>query len=221
MKYGIIGLGAFGRNLVIELAEMGHEVLAADIREEAVERVKDHATVAVVTDATQAAVIEELGLASMDVLVVAIGKQFEASVMVSTRLHQVKGPALHVRVVNELHEQLLEMAGMQEIIQVESLAAAQFARKLDNQGLIRHFGVDRTHAVAEVEVPGSFVGRTLREVGLRPDYRLNLITIRRPEGAEEGEALESMPGPELRFEKGDLLVIYGHEEDLRKFSEMR
>jgi trk system potassium uptake protein TrkA len=220
MKYAIIGLGAFGRNLVIELSNMGHEILAVDISEEAVERVKDHATLAVVADATQAAVVEELGLASLDVIVVAIGKQFEASVMVSTRLHQVKGPNMYVRAVNELHVQLLEMTGIKGVIQVESLAASQFARRLDNQTLVRHFGVDSTHAVAEVGVPDTFIGRTLREVELRPKYRLNLITIRRGSVPEEaGEAIDSVPTPDLVFERGDLLVVYGHENDLRYFSE--
>lgn len=199
---------------------MGHEILAVDLSENAVERIKDHAALAVVADATRAAVVEELGLASLDVIVVAIGKQFEASVLVSTRLYQVKGPTLYVRAVNELHVQLLGMAGIEGVIQVEALAASQFARRLDNQSLVRHFGVDRTHAVAEIGVPETFIGRTLSEVGLRPKYRLNLITIRRGSVPEEaGEALDSVPTPDLRFERGDLLVVYGHENDLRYFSE--
>ncbi|WP_193212537.1 potassium channel family protein [Luteolibacter marinus] len=221
MKYGIIGLGTFGRNLVIELSAMGHEVIAIDTNEASVERVKDHATLAVVADATHAALIEELGLASLDFLVVAIGKKFEASVMVTTRMHQVGGPKLYVRVVNELHEQLLEMTGVDGVIKVEALAASQFARKLDNQGLIRHFGVDDSHAVAEVAVPDSFVGLTLRDVELRAKHRLNLITIRRTGKGEEAscEVIKEIPSPDLVFEEGDLLVVYGHEQVLKRFSE--
>ena len=221
MKYGIIGLGTFGRRLVIELTEMGHEVIAIDISEAAVERVKDHATLAVVADATHAAIIEELGLKSLDFLVVAIGKKFEASVMVTTRMHQVGGPKLFVRVVNELHEQLLEMTGVDGVIKVESLAASQFARKLDNHGLIRHFGVDDTHAVAEVAVPGSFIGKTLQDVELRSKHRLNLITIRRTGKGDEAscDVIKEIPTPDLEFKEGDLLVVYGHEQGLRRFSE--
>lgn len=221
MKYGIIGLGTFGRNLVIELSAMGHEIVAVDQSEAAVERIKDHATLAVVADATHSSIIEELGLASLDILVVAIGKQFESSVMVTTRMLQVGGPKLHVRVVNELHEKLLEMTGVEGMIKVEALAASQFARKLDNQGLIRHFGVDDTHAVAEVAVPESFIGKTLRDVELRSKHRLNLITIRRTGNGEDAscDVIKEIPSPDLEFKEDDLLVVYGHEQVLRRFSE--
>lgn len=84
--------------------------------------------------------------------------------------------------------------------------------------LSRH--CDSTPAVAEVGVPETFIGRSLREVELRPKYRLNLITICRGSLPEEaGEAIALVPTPDLVFERGDLLVVYGHEDDLRYFSE--
>lgn len=218
MKIAIIGLGAFGSHLARVLAEMNHEVLAIDSSEAAVEGVKDFVALAAVADATDEALIEELGLGSLDAIVVAIGKQFENSVMVSTRMSQVEGPTLHVRVVSELHEKLLEMAGISHTVKVEWLAASQFARKLDNAGVIRHFIVDDTHAIGEVRVPREWIGRKLLDASLRTEHRLNLITIRRKaEGDAEAEAMEGVMTPDTVFESGDLLVLYGSDRDLRRF----
>lgn len=220
MKIGIIGLGAFGSQLARLLSEMDHEVLAIDRSEAAVEKVKDVVAVAAVADATEEPIIEELGLASLDAIVVAIGKQFEASVMVATRMSQVEGPVLHVRIVNDLHERLLAMAGMTNTVKVEWLAAARLARQLDNRGVIRHFGIDDRHGIGEVRVPLEWVGRTLVDASLRSEHHLNLITIRRKTAVDrEPEALEGVMGPDTVFQKGDLLLLYGKDRDLRRFGQ--
>jgi CPA2 family monovalent cation:H+ antiporter-2 len=59
--------------------------------------------------------------------------------------------------------------------------------------------------VATVQVGGEsyLVGRTLQEVGLRAEYGVTLLLVRRA-----GEAL-SNPGAGLRFEVGDQLIVFG------------
>ncbi|GAA5483323.1 potassium channel family protein [Haloferula sargassicola] len=221
MRIAIIGLGTFGRSLVRELTRMDHEILAMDLREEMVEKVKDDATFAVVADASMKEVVDELSLQSMDLIVVAIGKGFENSMMVTARMKQVKGPKLFVRSISDLHYDLLEMTGVDEVIRVESLAASNFAHRLDHLEFIRHILIDDVHAVAEIRVPEEFVGRTLREVALRAKHKLNLITVlsRGSNPDKEGRrALESIPTPDHEFKRGDVLVLYGHERDLSEFS---
>ncbi len=218
MRIAIIGLGKFGRSLVSELSRMDHEVLAIDLREELVEKVKDEATYAVIADASTKEVIEELALQSMELIIVAIGKGFEASMMVTTRLMQLKGPKLFVRSISDLHHELLEMAGVHEAIRVESLAAANFAHRLNHLEFIRHILIGDLHAVAELRVPEEFIGRTLRDVDLRSKHRLNLITVLSLKEGSERHALESIPAPDHEFKRGDVLVLYGHERDLGEFA---
>ena len=43
MRYLIIGLGIYGTNLAINLTDMGHEVIGADMSEQKVEAIKDYA----------------------------------------------------------------------------------------------------------------------------------------------------------------------------------
>lgn len=220
MRIAVIGLGKFGRSIIEELSRLDHEVLGIDLREELVEKIKDIATFAVIADASSDQVIRELSLETMDLIVVAIGKGFENSMMVTTRLKQLKGPKLFVRSISDLHGQLLEMTGVHGVLSVEKLAADQLAHQFDHQEFVRHIVIGHEHAVAEVIVPEEFIGRTLQDTELRSRHRLNLITVLTPHGQggeESREALKSIPTPDLVFARRQILVLYGHERDLGEF----
>ena len=82
MKYIIIGLGNYGRVLAEELSALGHEIIGADISESRVDSIKDKVATAFVIDATDEQALSVLPLNSVDIVIVAIGENFGASVRV-------------------------------------------------------------------------------------------------------------------------------------------
>ena len=80
MKYIIIGLGNYGRVLAEELSALGHEIIGADISESRVDSIKDKVATAFVIDATDEQALSVLPLNSVDIVIVAIGENFGASV---------------------------------------------------------------------------------------------------------------------------------------------
>lgn len=80
MRYLIIGLGIYGSNLALDLTKMGHEVIGADNRESIVESIKDNISTAYIIDSTDAASLQMLPLKNVDIVIVAIGENFGASV---------------------------------------------------------------------------------------------------------------------------------------------
>ncbi|MCY4110096.1 MAG: NAD-binding protein, partial [Chloroflexi bacterium] len=62
MNIAVIGLGRFGSNLATTLSELGHEVLAIDSDERAVQQIADSVTHAVQADGTDEATLVELGI---------------------------------------------------------------------------------------------------------------------------------------------------------------
>lgn len=221
MKCAIIGLGQFGTGLALELARAGHEVSAVDNNTHPIAQVRDHVTVAARGDATAPAVLEELGIPEMDMVVVAIGEDFEASLIVTAALQKLGAKRLHVRVINDVHEHLLGLMGIESRIRAERMAAESLVRTLTHDRILRHFALDAEHGVAEVPVPPEWIGKRLADCGLRQDRRLNLITIRRADG--EGEANDAdpvigVPPPDLAFRAGDHLVVFGKESDLERFA---
>ena len=80
MQIVVLGLGRFGMELARTLASQGHEVLAVDQSEPEVQRLADEVAKAAIADITDEAALRELGVAAMDVGVVATA-MVEASVL--------------------------------------------------------------------------------------------------------------------------------------------
>ena len=101
MKYIIIGLGNYGHVLAEELSALGHEIIGADISESRVDSIKDKVATAFVIDATDEQSLSVLPLNSVDIVIVAIGENFGASIRVVALLKQKKVPRIFAKVVCE------------------------------------------------------------------------------------------------------------------------
>jgi hypothetical protein len=99
--------------------------------------------------------------------------------------------------------------------------------KFINDGLMRLRKIDANHSLAEVNLPKEWEGKTLIGVNMRKLYKINLLTIRRGTpteitGAEgvlsqpESPVIDS-PDPSIEFKRGDVLVIFGKNDDLQDF----
>jgi hypothetical protein len=82
MKYAVIGLGEFGGSAAVGLFRKGAEVIAVDTNMERVNSGKDEVSLAVRLDATHEDALKSHGLGEVDVLIAAIGNNFEAQVLV-------------------------------------------------------------------------------------------------------------------------------------------
>lgn len=232
MKFIIIGLGQFGKALALSLAAEGHEVTVIDSSEELVTEIKDQVSYALIGDAKDPRLLRELDITDDVTVFIAIGENFESSMLITAMLQERGVQHIYVRVINKIHARLLNLMGVEGVIQPEVIAASQLARKFDNQSFLRHVEIDATHALAEIKLPDSWAGQTLMDVMLRARYKLNLLTVRRGGAAnqEQKEATSDplalpqapvidFPEPSFVFEKGDLLILFGTEKALNTFVE--
>jgi trk system potassium uptake protein TrkA len=224
MNFVILGMGAFGTSIARELAQSGHQVMVVDNDESHLDAVKEIVTIAVQGDATDRAVLLELGVANADAAIVAVGENFEASLLMTAHLQSIGVKRIYTRVFHEVQEQLLNLMGVSGKIRVEALAAEMFARHISNRAFLRHFVVDSTHAVVELLCPDFLVGKTLMESQLRSKHALNLVTVRRTESEDHSPenmpVIGGLPGPDFVFQQGDRLVVYGLEREIEKFTSL-
>jgi len=68
------------------------------------------------------------------------------------------------------------------------------------------------YAMAEIPVPLSFVGKTLRDLNIRARFGVNVIMIKRQQDGQE--PTEIMPSPDETIQAGDILIAVGPEKDL-------
>lgn len=226
VKMAVIGLGHFGLHLALRLTEQGVEVLGIDISEDRVEKLRDRIAHAVVLDSTDVRALSQVGIADFDCVIVAIGDHFEASILTTAHLQELKVKRIINRVLSTVHERILKLMNIQELIVPEGEAAAQLARRLAMSGVLEHFDISNEYSIVEIPSPEWIVGKTLEELDIRKKYHLNLITILQKEqsGMEllaEGKKAKmrslGVPSANLQFSARDILVVFGKNSDIEKF----
>lgn len=219
MKVAVIGLGQFGFQLALALAEDRHEVVALDKDERTIDAIKDKVAHAIIADAEDSRVLEQLGLEDFDRVCVAIGEDFAASLVITGHLQELGVANLYVRLVNPVHERLLKLMRIENIVQAEALAARQLAKRMGIRGATRHFGLSDHFGIVELHVPTFLIGRSLIESDLRRRFAVNLVTVRR-QSADKGGII-GVPPPDLVFAEGDELVVFGTDKALKNFAERK
>jgi len=112
----VIGLGIFGFNLAKELFENGVEVIAIDKNKEAVQKIKDFSTRAILADGVDKEVMELIGLEESDTVVISFGEDLAASTLITLHLKQMKVKNIIVKAPNEEHKLILEKLGATDVI---------------------------------------------------------------------------------------------------------
>lgn len=224
-RFAIIGLGHFGSHLCVHLTNLGADVLAIDNQERNVERLRDKVSHAVIADAKDLAALQSLGLQDMDACVVGIGEDFEASLLATANLQELKVKRIVNRIVSPVHERLLKLMGVEELILPEGEAAAELANRMIRKGVLEYFELTEDYSIVEVKVPSVFVGRTLGETNLRQNYNVNLVTVIKRQDrpgiwsltkTESKLDVLGVPDGSYKFSAEDILVVFGSEKSLEK-----
>lgn len=228
-KIAVIGLGQFGLNLSLKLTEVGVEVLSIDLNSERVDIIRDQVAHAVIADASDFRALEQLGLKDFDIAVVAIGDNFEASLLTAAHLQDLRVPRIICRTLGNVHEKLLKLMKIDEIIVPEGEAAYHLAKTLSLKGVTEHLEISDNFSIIETYAPSWMHNKTLQEIDLRKKYKLNLITILRNtfnkeiatiSGRKSSRTVIGIPEIDMKFASEDMLVLFGHNKDIQEFLAM-
>lgn len=94
------------------------QVLAIDMNEERINQYRDIASYAVIADATNETALRELGIDSIDHVIIAIGDNIQASILTTAILTDLGIKKITVKAQNDHHERILEKIGAHRIDQV-------------------------------------------------------------------------------------------------------
>jgi trk system potassium uptake protein TrkA len=223
MKFLIIGLGNFGAALSINLTAMGHEVIGADTNMLKVESVKDKITHAVCMDCTDILNVQTLPLRDMDMVIVAIGEDFAASVMVTAILKQMKVKKILGRAFNDLHRTVMEALGVDELLLPEQDSAEKVAKRLTIPELENSYEICDQSAMMELRIPQNFYYQRLSTTGLLDSEHLKVVAYVQVSTeksllghSRKVKKLSLLVNPEQELQPGDNLVLIGHVRELKK-----
>lgn len=229
MRFLIIGLGIYGANLAKDLTALGHEVIGADSNSTLVEGIKDMISTAYIIDSTDEMSLSVLPLRNVDIVIVAIGENFGASIKTVALLKKLEVQHLYARAIDTLHESILEGIGVERIITPEQRAARDLVNELVLGSRVESLQVDDDgNYVLKFEAPEFMYGVKYTDLNLQADYALTLITATRSRekrnvlGVKQARysQLDYHADPALQVEKGDIWICMGSAKNFNKLSGM-
>jgi len=200
------------------LASLGAQVIAVDKSMSHVNEIKDQVDLAVCMDATDRDALIAQEIHKVDVCIISIGENFEASLLTTVILQKLGVPRLVCRAQTEFHAQILHQIGASDVIQPESSAGEQLSRRLAHAHLREVIELAEGFSLVEVDVPPAWCGRAINEIGLRANFHVNLVVIKRTDeadGDEPAREFVSMPRPETILETGDRLLLVGDNDAVK------
>ena len=213
-SYIVIGLGRFGSYVARQLYSLGCEVLAMDVRPELVQQISNDVTHAVVGDAQDKEVLKALGVRNLDCAVLAIGDDLAASVLCTMNLKELGVPYLVCKAHDEVHQNVLEKLGADQVVIPEQENGVRLARSLSNPNLLDYIELSDEYSIVEMPAPAAWCGKTLKDLNVRAKLGANIIAIRR-----EGK-LNVSPGADFTFVAGDIVVVLGDVQAIEKVQKL-
>ncbi len=213
--FAVIGLGNFGANVARELTKLECKVTAIDVDKTRMEALRDDVEVAILSDATDRAVLENLDVPHFDCFVVSTGKDSHASILITLHLHELGAQRIVVKANSADHARILAKVGATKALIPEKQMATQLSRTLAQPNLVDFLPLTGDYSVAELVPPKKFIGAQLADLRIRTEYRVQVIAVKDSDSDEYRFA----PGGDCRIKAADILVVLGKDVDIDKLRE--
>jgi len=211
----IIGLGTFGFELAVQLAEKGHGVLAIDIDEKKINAIKNYVDIAVQADITHKEVLDKLEINKFDKVIFCMSSALESIILAITYMKKIDVKFIIGKANTRIQKEILLKIGADEVVLPEISSAIRLSDRISNPFIIEKFEVDKENSLIEVEIPLKYIGKSLKELQLRTKYNVNVVMIK------DDMSTKVVNNPEYKFQKNDKAFVIGNEVQIKKaFKEM-
>lgn len=209
-NYAVLGLGRYGRAVAEELVNNGAKVLAVDIDQNKVNSAIETIPVCKCADITEPEAIKRLGISNVDVVIVAIANNLEASVMAVTLCKEAGVEIVIVKCGNEMHQKILRRIGADKVIFPEKESGTRLARNLLTAGFSEMIELSEDVSMVEIDTKDAWVGKNLIELNLRKKYSINVVAIR------SDDEISTTIDPTVPLKKEMKLIVIANTSSLQK-----
>jgi trk system potassium uptake protein len=217
VRAAVLGLGDFGYHFACELHQLGHDVLAVDSDQERVQEILPRVTKAAVADASDRAALEELGIATCDIVAVCVGERLETAVLLVHYLHQLQLPRILVKVANDEQAEIVKLVGATEVIHPEQITARKAALLIHHPRTIDYLELGDGQLVIAGHPPATSIGKTVDELAWQQRYGVALLAIW--QAGQQGPP--QPPAPDHTLAEHDLVILAGHIDRLRELRKLK
>lgn len=210
-RFAVIGLGSFGAMVATQLMSLNHDVIGIDLNKKYVENIAEELTHAVIADATDEHVLDELNVQTCEAVVVAIGEDIEASILCVLHLKNMGVNKIWVKAKSKSHHMILTHLGVSKIIHPEEDMGVRIAQSLSYPMVSRYMVLEDEHFMVKVQIHAEQSGVRLQHLmSTTPEVKTVLH--------KRGKDISYVLDPQLILQENDILVVEGHIDPLRRLS---
>ena len=212
-RIAILGLGDFGCELAKMLIRFRVEVIAVDKDVSRVQTITPHVNKAMVADITIRQALEEAGVDTVDVAVIAAAEPFEATVLAAHHLRELKVPLVIAKVANADQAKILSLIGVTQTINPQLESAVRSANLIAYPRVLDYLDLGDDHYVVRIEGIEAFAGQTVEDI--RDKFKVDVILFRKSASLEGFKRAL----PDQTIAAGEEYILVGTRErllDLRK-----
>ena len=206
-QYLVIGLGRFGSALATTLAKMGLEVLAIDRNMDRVEDHRELITDVVRADAMDRDVLEQIGARNFDVAIVTAAGDLKASCIITMQLKELGVKCVIAKASDDFHGRMLTKLGADKVLFPERDMGQRIAHNLVSEKILDFIELSPDYSLMEMQPKEAWIGKTLAELNLRANERINVVAVR------TGEHVNAMPDMNTCIRSGDVMLVVAQIEE--------
>ncbi len=206
----LIGLGRFGRTIAEELYNLGHQVMAVDKSETAVNDVLPFVTSAQIGDSTNKDFLEGLGIDNYDVCIVTIKLNFQSSLETTALLKDMGAQYVVSRAASDFHAKFLLRNGADKVVFPEKQMAKWTAVRYTSNHMLDYVELDENHSIFELNIPEHWIGKTVSQLDIRKKYNINIL------GLMVNGKLSASINPDTVFTSDTPVLVLGNYKDVQK-----
>jgi trk system potassium uptake protein TrkA len=209
-SYAVFGLGRYGMAVAKELVKNGADVLAVDLDENIVNSAISDIPFCKSADITDPEVVRHLGIANVDVVIVAMANHLEASVMIIMLCKELGVKTVIAKCANEMQAKILLKVGADKVVIPERESGVRLAKNILSSGFVDVMELSDDVSLIELEIKNEWIGKNLIELNLRKKYGVNVIAIK------SGDKVNIDLDPSLPLNRDMKLVVIAHTSKLEK-----
>ena len=208
-QFAVIGLGSFGATVATELIGLHHDVIGIDSNKKYVVSISEQLTHAVIADATDEHVLQELNIQNCDAAVVAIGEDIEASILCVLHLKNMGLKKIWVKAKSKAHHMILTHLGVTKIIHPEEDMGVRVAQALNYPIVSRYMRLDHDHYIVKIIIDSKLHG--VHALGVTQNTeQIKILLVQR------NLTMFYEVQPTFHFEENDILILEGPLTELKK-----
>lgn len=209
-EIAVFGLGRMGKAVAEHFSDNGGQVIAIDNDQRVIDEIADKVAYAVKADINDIDAIKSLGIGNVDVAVITIGENLEASIMAIIACKEMGISTVFAKAKNKIQGKILEKVGADRIMYPEEDMGERIAMTLRYGNLREFINLEDGVSIVEADIPKHWVGKNLIELDIRKKYGFNLIAIR------ENGRIRTNVAADKPFKPGIQVVVIGDDDKINK-----